>query len=299
MGNRANFVIVEGQDWRLYYAHCTGYRMLDALIGGSDFAVRYARSMEPRPKTEWVDAGWADGGAVIDLDQRRLLFFGDELMTGIPERRAMLNVLDALWPGYEICYAYDGTAEIAGYVGGEPRIHEWPKSPTTKLARNRNDLCQVVSVLDASGRLRMWPLVWTVSQAWHGPALLDKLPGGGLDRLKLRTIPEGGVHLDVGRKAMGEWHTADTLGICRELPRLWMGWHTEAWGDCFEQQAELCGPALRLPELGLAAAADSARAWIRKREADAPYRAPQPTHAEWDRFSAACAALRTGRAESA
>lgn len=98
--------------------------MLDALIGGPDFAVLYARSMEPRSKTDWVDAGWADGGAVIDLDQRRMLFFGDELMTGIPERRAMLTVLDDLWPGYEIGYAYDGTAEIADYVGGRPHAHQ-------------------------------------------------------------------------------------------------------------------------------------------------------------------------------
>lgn len=299
MGNRANFVVVENLDWRLYYAHCTGYRMLDALIGGPDFAVRYARSMEPRPKTEWVDAGWADGGAVIDMGQRRLLFFGDELMVGIPERRAMLNVLDELWPEYQICYAYDGTAEIAGYVGGEPRVHRWPKCPTTKPARNRKDLCQVVSVLDTNGRPRMWPLAWTVSQSWHGPALLDKLPGPGLTRLNLRSIPEGGVHIDLGRKTLGEWHTADTMGICRELPALWPGWHTEAWGDRFEEQARRCGPALRLPDLDLAAAADSARVWIRKRSPDAPYRAPRLPRAEWDRFSAACDALRTDRAESA
>ena len=36
MGNRANFVIVNDQDWRLYYSHWGGCRMLDALIGGPD-----------------------------------------------------------------------------------------------------------------------------------------------------------------------------------------------------------------------------------------------------------------------
>lgn len=53
MGNRANFVVVENSDWRLYYAHCSGYRMLDALVGGPDFAARYARAMEPRSETQW------------------------------------------------------------------------------------------------------------------------------------------------------------------------------------------------------------------------------------------------------
>lgn len=299
MGNRANFVVVKNQDWQLYYAHCTGYCMLDALIGGPGLALRYVAKLRPCAPDDWVDAGWADGGAVIDLDQRRLLFFGDELMTGIPERRAMLKVVDELWPGYEVRYAYDGTAEIAEYVGGQPRVHEWPKCPTTKLARNRKELCQVVSVLDPDGRLRLWPLGWTVSQAWHGPSLLDKLPGPGLTRLKLRTFPEGGVHIDIGRKAMGEWHTADTMGICRELPGLWQGWHTEAWADRFEEQARRCGSALKLPQLDLAAAADSVRSWIRKRASYAPYVTQWPTEAQWSRFSAACDALRADRVESA
>jgi len=298
MGNRANFVVVENQDWQLYYAHCTGYCMLDALIGGPDLALRYVANLRRCSPDDWVDAGWADGGAVIDLDQRRLLFFGDELMTGIPERRAMLKVLDELWPAYEVRYAYDGTAEIAGYVGGQPRVHEWPKCPTTKLARNRKELCQVVSVFDSQGRLRLWPLGWTVSQAWHGPSLMDKLPGPGLTRLKLHVIPEGGVHIDVGRKTMGEWHTADTMGICRELADLWPGWHTEAWADRFEEQARRCGLALRLPGLELADAADSARSWIRKRYSYAPYATAWPTKAEWGRFTAACDALRTSCAET-
>jgi len=74
MGNRANFVVVENQDWRLYYAHCSGHRMLDAFIGGPELGLDYATSMEPWPETQWVDPDWADGGAVIDLDRRRLLY---------------------------------------------------------------------------------------------------------------------------------------------------------------------------------------------------------------------------------
>lgn len=299
MGNRANFVVVKNRDWQLYYAHCTGYCMLDALIGGPDLALRYVANLRACPPDQWVDAGWADGGAVIDLDQHRLLFFGDELMTGIPERRAMLKVLNELWPDHEVRYAYDGTAEIAGYVGGQPHIHEWSKCPTTELARNRKALCQVVSVLDSEGRLRVWPLRWTVSQAWHGPSLLDRLPGPGLDRLKLRTIPEGGVHIDISRKTMGEWHTADTMGICRELAGLWPGWQTAAWDDRYEEQARHCGSALTLPELDLDKAADSAQAWMRKRASYAPYATAWPTDAEWNRFSTACDALRSDRAETA
>ena len=62
MGNRANFVIVKDQDWQLYYSHWGGCRMLDALIGGPDLALRYAASLRRCEKNEWCDPTWADGG---------------------------------------------------------------------------------------------------------------------------------------------------------------------------------------------------------------------------------------------
>jgi hypothetical protein len=53
MGNRADFIIVEDQDWQLYYSHWGGCRMLDALIGGPDLALRYAASLRRCEKNEW------------------------------------------------------------------------------------------------------------------------------------------------------------------------------------------------------------------------------------------------------
>jgi hypothetical protein len=55
MGNRADFVIVKDQDWQLYYSHWAGCRMLDALIGGPDLALRYARSLRRCDSDDWVD----------------------------------------------------------------------------------------------------------------------------------------------------------------------------------------------------------------------------------------------------
>ena len=207
---------------------------------------------------------WADGGAVVDLDRRRVLFFGDELMVEMAERRAVMRVLAAVWPEYAICWAYDGTTELAGYVGAELRPHAWDKRPTLRLARDRNELCHLVSVVDATGQVRMWPLWWHLSKAWHGPALLDRLPGRGVTTLTLGKIPEG-VHIDVPRKSLGAWQTADTMGFFEALPDLWSGWQTACWEDRFEEQVRRCEGALRVPELDLIAGVDSAQAWIRKR----------------------------------
>ncbi|HTY35307.1 MAG TPA: hypothetical protein VMD50_28920 [Mycobacterium sp.] len=160
MGNRANIVIVKDQQWQLYYSHWAGCRILDALIGGPELALRYAQSLRRCAQDQWVDSLWADGGAVVDLDRRRVLFFGDELMVGMQERRALMDVLVAVWSDYAICWAYSGTAELASYVGAELPAYAWDKRPTLQLSRDRNALCHLVSVVDATGELRMWPLWW-------------------------------------------------------------------------------------------------------------------------------------------
>ncbi|MEB3983560.1 hypothetical protein OQ968_20115 [Mycobacterium sp. 663a-19] len=328
MGNRANLVIVKDQDWQLYYSHWAGCRILDALIGGPELALRYIQSLRRCGKDEWTDPLWADGGAVVDLDRRRLLFFGDELMVDMAERRAVMTVLAAIWPAYEIGWAYDGTVELAGYVGAELRCHTSGTEAPVELEQ-QNRLCHLVSVVDDTGKVRMWPLQWDVSPAWHGPGLIRKLPGRGVRSLTRSRIPLGGVHIDIARKTLGAWQTADAMGVFKALPGLWSGWQTECWEDRFEEQALRCGRALRLPELDLAAGMDSLQAWIRRRVfqsfADSPaghiaeianLLAPiepglavsddaltndgvRPTEAEWAAFVAACDLLRVDRAQSA
>ncbi|MGH3637196.1 MAG: hypothetical protein ACRDTS_24555, partial [Mycobacterium sp.] len=214
---------------------------------------------------EWVDPVWADGGAVVDLDRRRLLFFGDELMVEMVERRAVMRALAAVWPDYAIGWAYDGTVELAGYVGAKLPPHSWDRQPTVRLSDDRNALCHLVSVIGANGQLRLWPLWWHLSKAWLGPALLTMLPGPGVRRLTLGKIPEGGVHIDVSRKTVGAWQTADAMGIFQALPDVWSGWHAGCWEDRFEEQVIRCRGALRVPKLDLVAGIDSAQAWIRNR----------------------------------
>jgi hypothetical protein len=89
--------------------------------------------------------------------------------------------------------------------------------------------------------------------------------GSALYGLTAARFPEGGVHVDVPRKTLGAWQTADTMGFFQALPDLWSGWQTKCWDDRYEEQVKACEGALRVPELDLAAGIDSAYAWIRKR----------------------------------
>jgi hypothetical protein len=151
MGNRANLVIVEDGDWTLHYAHYAHYahwagcRMLDGLAFGPEHALRYIGAHRLCPKDEWTGPLWADGGALVDVDRRRLLFFGEERMSTMPERRAMLEVLATMWPDYAVGWAYGGTDELAAYVGAERRWHLGRDGQPAKLARRRDGLYQIVS----------------------------------------------------------------------------------------------------------------------------------------------------------
>ncbi|GCA98475.1 hypothetical protein NCCNTM_21100 [Mycolicibacterium sp. NCC-Tsukiji] len=301
MGNRANIVVVKDQEWQYVYSHCEGCRMVDLLIGGPPLALQFLESLGRRQSHDtWTDPLWCDGGAVFDFDRRRVVFFGDSLMVEMPFRRTILAALAEVWAGYEICYAYDGTAEIGGYVGKEFALSSLDGLPAPKLAKSRNSLCHLVSVIDASGELRMWPLWWGDSKAWHGPALLDKLPGSGVRRLRLDKIPEGGVHIDVLRNVVGVWNTADVMGVFRALPELWRGWRTECWDDRYEEHLAACGDALQLPALD-EADFDEALNWLRERACgmDRSYAAVPPDAVEWARFAAAYDRARPRRMKTA
>lgn len=238
----------------------------------------------------------------------------------MPIRRAMLVVLVAMWPDYEVCWAYGGTHELASYVGSDCKWDEDLRGPDMKLARNHGTgPCHVVSVIDNDGELRLWPLWWGVSSARHGSALVELLPGKGFARLRLGQIPVGGVHIDTGRRRVGVWYTDDPQNVFDRLPRLWAGWQTECWDDRYEQHVEHCGGALRVPGLEPATGVVIGRDWIRKRVfesfedspagavlqmaslvsplapgfevgADAIADSPlQPNTAEWSRFEEVCA----------
>jgi hypothetical protein len=322
MGNRANIVLVDRDGWQLRYSHWGGCRLLDALIAGPSMAKSYILAQQEGEF--WTDELWADGGLVLDLVEHRLVFFGEEIMTTMNERRAMFEVLALLWPGYSISWAYDATAEIAAYVHHDLHVCEQPSQPELILAADTSHLHHLVTVVGEDGAFRAWPLWWGSSAAWHGTQLTDILPGVGRETLSLQTIPESGVHVDVPDKTLGVWLTNPIPGLFRWPPHLWPGWHIECWDDRYEEHLFRCGPAIIAPALDTISGVDSAESWLRRRvfqsygespagnlrklatllgmsEADTRpdevgifRKGEQPTGQEWARFEHACAQVRAG-----
>ncbi|HEY9262986.1 MAG TPA: hypothetical protein VIQ11_00070 [Mycobacterium sp.] len=265
MDPEGNIVVVENDGWQRYHWHWADRRILDMLIGGPGLARRYLATFRLYTEGEWTGVYPAYSGAVIDFDRSRLLFFGDDLMAELPHRRAMLEVLPAVWAGFEVGWAYGGMPEIAGYVGVDlvPAVRD--RAAPLALARGRHWPCQLVSVVAGDGSPRIWPLTPYSNPASRGPALVDSLPGRGSRKVVLRAFPSGGVHVDIPRKALGVWTTGESTAAFVGLPQLWRGWTVVNWGDRYEEQVARCEQALRVPAFDIDAAIKDARDLICER----------------------------------
>jgi hypothetical protein len=136
---------------------------------------------------------WAEGGALVDLQNRILLLFGGEdLLFDIPLRRVYLEVLQENWLEWKVPWAHDGIAEIAGYVGidrttlitaAERLDDEISLTPP----QDRLSAIIIASLVDQNGDLRLFPLDGLSASEWlaYGVDFIDAAQNGGMEHLPL------------------------------------------------------------------------------------------------------------------
>ena len=118
MGQRANLLIVRNQSYTLYYSHWCAYTLPVSLFWGEQYAIRFIELQKQVDETGWLDDKWAEGGAVLDLERRVLLFYGgSDILYDVPLRNVLLGLMKNNWPGWEIRWAHEGIADLAAYVG--------------------------------------------------------------------------------------------------------------------------------------------------------------------------------------
>jgi hypothetical protein len=121
MGSRANYVVVEGGQWDLFYAHWGAQRIPEDFFPGPDVAARFIRGL--KPTDEWLDDVWAEGAALMDVDKKFLtLFGGEDILCEYPLRRMYLELLACTWPGWTVTWAVEGLVTIAEYLGLDPGL---------------------------------------------------------------------------------------------------------------------------------------------------------------------------------
>ena len=96
MGHRANFVLIRGGEARAYYDQWAALGCAFDFAAGPEHAVAAAEATQPT--SELMDWAFAEGGYLLDFDERRAIVFGHggEMMA---DELAELGLDDAGEPG--------------------------------------------------------------------------------------------------------------------------------------------------------------------------------------------------------
>ena len=264
MGQRANLLIVTGGSYEMYYTHHRANTLDHDLFWGPDYALGFIRAQRRVDPSEWLDDVWAEGGAVMDLDRRSLLWFGGEdVMCDVPYRRMHQRLMADVWAGWQVRWASTGILELAEHVGrplssAQSRAAEPP--PAVDLGPgNEPDLCQTIGTVRlSSGDTR----VSLIAADFE-----DILAAGSAAAAAIGTVPwpstldldwtadgcrqTSGFHFDVAAREVDCW-MAEPVDVNRWARDRWPGWTLTAHRDRFESQLERTAGHLRvsLPDGG-------------------------------------------------
>ncbi|GAB2519795.1 hypothetical protein [Nocardia heshunensis] len=251
MGARANFVLIDGDGPRLHYSHWAADTIGSVLIAGPDAACRFISAQRLcDPATDWLDDVWCEGGAVVDLTRRELVYFGDQLLEeSVPHKRIYAALLARTWPGWRIRWAYDGIGDLAAAAGVDRSVVRRLDEDDRLLPESVTDDLDDPHLLTvaAAGTVTAYPLYTFQHTAWQGPALLERLPVGGTTHLALTGVPTSGLHIDIDTRSIGVWIGFTMPGLLPALIDLWPGWRVEFWEDRYTEQLARCGDAIEVP----------------------------------------------------
>lgn len=277
MGQRANFVVIEGGVWRLYYDHWCANRLDVEMFWGPELARAFIEQRAPKqqgvtPKStqfrppvrrihdhDWLlDEVWCEGAAVLDFDERVLTFFGGEdMMRDVPLRRAFLHLMRENWPNWQIHWAHEGVAVLGEYIGVARdeliKGHDFdPDESFRVLTEFAEDNLTLITMVK-EGVVLAWRIYGDAEALEQGPdglVVLDELDG--VESLVWdREMPTGGVHVDFDSMTLSFWWAEATPAIEERIGAAWAGWKIDWLRDEFERQLALCGLDIRLPERSL------------------------------------------------
>ncbi len=116
MGHRTNYILIENQEYDIYYAHWDANIIGRKLFYGPDSLIQYIRPLSVSEKL--LDTIWAEGSVLVDIDKQHLLFWGDEFLwhNALLVKYFVKMLQDTTWKGWDIAWAQEGQLDIARYL---------------------------------------------------------------------------------------------------------------------------------------------------------------------------------------
>ena len=265
MSEPAIFGLIRDGETR-YYADRWAVVFLhrEIMYGPDDFEAWVTQLEE---LDEWEEE--CSGGAVVDYDNKRLIWCGETQSLQIPRVNAVYNrLLQAAWPGYEIASAHEGMKDLAEAVGAEDG-GEWygEERPETVREAARlydedepeddeeeadeeyqrfddDDVRAWVTMVEADGAIRHRHLFQLsddllTSSNESLQALMDLPP----DEVPPEGLVAEGMWIDQANKSIGIWGAHALQKRLPDIQSGWQGWSVQWAERGYEQQCEGAGPA--------------------------------------------------------
>lgn len=266
LGQRAVLIIAENEKYEIYYDHWCANTLDSYLFWGPEEAVSFIRKHDPE-KGYWLNDVWCEGAVLVDLDKKKLLFFGGEDITyEIPLRRVYLELLAEMWKGYEINWAYHGITDLARYAG-----YDWK----SLMDKSKREECKIInsfdsdsggfyitgvfSITDKNNIRKVFPLYSYDNRLIfcdnekiieYVNKLGDRSKVFEEERHKDYTFPSYGMHIDMTSKTSFFWESDTTnADYYDNLENLWDGWEIQYFYDDYQKHAELIENEHIFPEI--------------------------------------------------
>lgn len=228
MGHRAKYIVKSDRDFELYYSHWGANVVPSDFFWGPQAALEFVRSQ--KTTTEWLDDVWCEGGACLDTEVRRLVFFGGEDAQYDPFLRAVvLAFFEHTWAGWQVEWAHRGIFDLAREAGVDEAVvsaraeksESRGGAPKPRPVRKNKPWSE--SVVEVDGKL--YSLENTIDEVLRGgpkflAALPKKPPAVCLDSCP----PTGGAVFQRDQKVLRYWHTRLLEVPDRSLKGFWPGW---------------------------------------------------------------------------
>lgn len=208
----------------------------------------------------WLDDVWAEGGAILDLDKRKLIFYGGEdILYDIPLRNFYLKLMRKIWYEWDIQWAHGGIVDLATYVGyPKDKVLTGTKDDWNNLSlappEEKAWVNTVASIKFSQNELLLFPLCEEVGvYLSYGPDLIKKIDkSDGYKSISLEEwsmeFPTGGFHMDISSKRMAFWHAHDMPNKPQELHLDWSDWELIDHYSDYETQSISTNGMLKFQE---------------------------------------------------
>lgn len=254
MGQRANLILVRNGTYELYYSHWCANTLSSDLFWGPEETLSFIEGQQPTE--EWLDDRWAEGGVIMDIDQKLLLWYGGEdIMYDIPLKRQLFALMQPLWIGWELRWAKAGIVDMAIYLNyplEQVRSVEYTAELTSLIEPEPKGgfIRTIASIVFPNGDLRIFPLSETFDECLlAGPSFIESIsPASGQQELRVaewsEDFPDQGFHLDTRLRTLDIWYAGDESDIITHVGKCWPDWTVTDLADHYEVQSGLTGNAV-------------------------------------------------------